>query len=456
MRPIYVLLPSLLLLILSGCDLSSSSDSGSSGTDSTGVDPIEQIPNAATDWLKENGHALDTTDPESNLDDLEPLRQIVGDARVVSLGEATHGTSEFFRMKHRILRFLVKEMGFTAFAIEASMPASFKVNEHVQAGTGNPDERLEGLGFWVWNTQEVLNQIRWMRDYNQAQNQNVGFYGFDMQYPKMAMEVVVDFIDEVDPDTVATVQNHYSCYRTYVLSESRDYENAADSTLQRCREGVEAVSQLLDEERNVYTSRAGERRFSFVRQHARVVAQSERSDRLNRGNNHENVRDSAMARNVQWLLDYLGPDSKIVLWAHNAHVSEAGVQYTSMGTHLDESLGENLASIGFSFLEGRANAVDRGIEAVNVPTPANSSPTSYYEYYFASADASPFLLDLRLAQKGTDESGWLYGPKQLRSIGAVYDPDHPKRYFYETNLVSEFDAMIYIEQSTPSDLLRFD
>jgi erythromycin esterase len=450
MRPIYVLLPSLLLLILSGCDLSSSSDSGSSGTDSTGVDPTEQIPNAATDWLKENGHALDTTDPESNLDDLEPLRQIVGDARVVSLGEATHGTSEFFRMKHRILRFLVKEMGFTAFAIEASMPASFKVNEHVQAGTGNPDERLEGLDFWIWNTQEVLNQIRWMRNYNQAQDPDIGFYGFDPRSPKKAMEVVVNFTEDVDPEAAETVQDHYSCFRR----NTPDYYEAPDSTQQRCREGVEAVSELLDEKRGAYISRTSEHEFSFARQHARLVAQIERKGRLNAGR----VRDTAMARNVQWLLDYLGPDSKIVLWAHNGHVSEVGVQYpsTSMGAHLDEELGANLVSIGFSFLEGRANAIDRRIEALNMPPPPDSSPTSYYEYYFASADASPFLMDLRIAQKGTDESGWLYGPKKIRAVGSTYDPEQPLEDFYETNLVSEFDAMIYIEQSTPSDLLRFD
>lgn len=447
-----------LLLLLSGCDLGSS-DSGSSSPDPSDQipDPIAQIPDPATTWLEENGHDLGTAEPQADLDDLEPLRRVVGDARVVSLGEATHGTSEFFRMKHRILRFLVEEMDFTAFAIEATMPESFKVNEYVRTGTGDPGRRLESLKFWTWNTQEVLNQIRWMRDYNQEHDPSIGFYGFDMQYPKMAMEVVVDFTEDVDPETVETVRDHYSCYRTYVGQDAPSYENAPDATMQQCRDGVEAVSELLDEKRDAYVSRTSEREFSFARQHARLVAQAERSGRVTQ----RNVRDAAMARNVRWLLNYLGPDAKIVLWAHNGHVSEAGVRYTSMGTHLDEALGEDLESIGFSFLKGRANAFEYlspnqygRLKALEIPPPPSSSPTSYYEYYFASVDASPFLLDLRLAQDGSDESGWVYGPKQLRAVGAAYDPRRAERYFYETNLSSEFDAMIHIELSSPTVLRR--
>ncbi len=461
MRTASIFLFSLLLLTSFGCDLNSP-DSDSSGTDSTETDPREQIPTSATNWLKDHGHVLDSSDPEADLDDLEPLREIVGDARVVSLGEATHGTSEFFRMKHRILRFLVEEMGFTAFAIEATMPESFRLNQYVRTGTGNPARRLDNLYFWTWDTQEVLDQIHWMRDYNREGDPDVGFYGFDMQYPTMAMEVVFDFTEDVDPEMVSTVHNHYSCYRTYVARDTLRYQNASDSTQQQCKEGVRAVSTLLDENQDAYVNRTSQRKFMFVRQHARLVAQAEKRDRATDGLTKSRLRDAAMARNVRWLLNYLGQDTKIVLWAHNAHVSEADGQVTPMGAHLDEALGQDVVTIGFSFLEGQANAVESrgsneyaGLKSLEIPPPPTSSnPASYYEYYFASVDASPFLVDLRLAQEDSGDSGWMYGPKKIRSVGAIYNPEQPEKYFYERNLVSEFDAMIYIEESTPSELLE--
>lgn len=449
----------ILLLILSGCD----SQELDSQVDPPGFDPLppasEQIPDFATAWLKEEGHVLDTLNPRAALDDLEPLREIVGNARVVSIGEATHGTKEFYQIKHRIFRFLVNEMNFTAFAVEATMPEAFKLNEYVRTGSGDPAQRLDSLYFWTVNHQELLNQIRWMRDYNQRQSPNVGFYGFDNPYPALAMNVVVDFVENVDPDAVETVQERYSCYRRYAdVDDVSGYIDAPDSTQQRCRKGVDAVSELLDENRGVYASRTSEREFSLVRQHARIVAQAERRYRLE----DQDVRDPAMAKNVQWLLNFLGPDSKIVLSAHNGHVNEKCFSSSCMGTELNEALGENYVSIGFSFLRGRANAIEQldfgefgDLKAVTVPPPPDSSATRHYEWYFDSVGASPFLVDLRRAEEFSRESGWLYGPKKIREFGAAYgrNSDLQSRFFRSEDLVAQFDAMIYVEESSPTTLL---
>jgi erythromycin esterase-like protein len=136
---------------------------------------------------------------------MEPLRAIVGDARVVELGEATHGTREFFQLKHRMLEFLVTQMGFTIFSIEANMPEAYRLNDYVLTGKGDPAALLSGMYFWTWNTQEVLDMISWMRAYNQSGKGRVQFTGFDMQTTQVAGPLVGDFVKANDPAYSATV-----------------------------------------------------------------------------------------------------------------------------------------------------------------------------------------------------------------------------------------------------------
>ena len=119
-----------------------------------------------TSWIRTNAVPLKTVEARHGFDDMEPLRRIIGDARIVSLGEATHGTREFFQLKHRMLEFLATRMGFTIFSIEANMPEAYRLNDYVLNGTGDPAQLLRGMYFWTWNTEEVLDMIRWMREFN--------------------------------------------------------------------------------------------------------------------------------------------------------------------------------------------------------------------------------------------------------------------------------------------------
>jgi hypothetical protein len=122
--------------------------------------------NAVKRWIRHNAIPLRTVIAGNGFDDMQPLRKIIGSAHLVALGEATHGTREFFQLKHRMLEFLVNEMGFTVFGIEASMPEAFNINEYVLTGKGEPDKALASFYNWVWNTEEVLDMIKWMRSYN--------------------------------------------------------------------------------------------------------------------------------------------------------------------------------------------------------------------------------------------------------------------------------------------------
>ena len=155
---------------------------------------------AARSWLTANAIRLNTVEARHGFADMQPLKKIVGDARIVSLGEATHGTREFFQLKHRMLEFLATEKGFTIFSIEANMPEAYRLNDYVLNGKGDPAALIKGMYFWTWNTEEVLDMVLWMREFNQSGKGRIEFTGFDMQTPDVAAGIVKDFVAGVDPD----------------------------------------------------------------------------------------------------------------------------------------------------------------------------------------------------------------------------------------------------------------
>src|ERR1700761_354618 len=148
----------------------------------------------AIQWLRENAAPLQTVEAGHGFADLRPLGQMIGNARIVELGEATHGTREFFQLKHRLIEFLASQKEFTIFSIEANMPEAYRLNDFVLNGAGDPKQLLKGMYFWTWNTEEVLDMILWMREFNRSGKARIEFTGFDMQTPTLPMETVRDFL----------------------------------------------------------------------------------------------------------------------------------------------------------------------------------------------------------------------------------------------------------------------
>jgi erythromycin esterase-like protein len=161
---------------------------------------------AASEWIRSHAVVLTTPEAGHGFADMQPLKQIVGNARVVELGEATNGTREFFQLKHRMLEFLATEMGFTIFSIEANMPEAYRLNDHVLHGRGDPKALLKGMYFWTWDTEEVLAMIEWMRAFNQSGKGPLEFTGFDMQTPEVAFEIVRQFVGQYEPDYEAHIK----------------------------------------------------------------------------------------------------------------------------------------------------------------------------------------------------------------------------------------------------------
>ena len=156
-------------------------------------------PDPVVAWIQRTAHPLATCEPSDDQRDLAFLEKLVGDAHIVALGEGTHGTSEFFKLKHRITRYLASKMGFTVFAIEANMPEAYRVNDYVLTGRGDPGALIDGMYFWTWNTREVLDMIEWMRAFNASGRGRIQFTGFDMQTPDTAGAIARLTLAKVDP-----------------------------------------------------------------------------------------------------------------------------------------------------------------------------------------------------------------------------------------------------------------
>ena len=166
----------------------------------SGIGSAQNIDQAAIAWLRKNAIPIQTVEAGHGFADLRALDPVIGDARIVELGEATHGTREFFQLKHRILEYLATQKSFAVFSIEANMPEAYRLNDYVLNGNGEPKELLKGMYFWTWNTQEVLDMILWMREFNKSGKGHLEFTGFDMQTPTVSMEIVRLFAEGHDTE----------------------------------------------------------------------------------------------------------------------------------------------------------------------------------------------------------------------------------------------------------------
>jgi len=396
----------------------------------------------ALEWLKSESIAFDTTAARSGLDDLGALRKVVGDARIVSLGEATHGTSEFFTMKHRILEYLVEEMGFTVFAIEANLPEADRVDDYVMNGTGSAATALAGMYFWTWNTAEVLDMIEWMREYNLRRGDRppVRFRGFDAQFYHYAIPRVEEYVGRVDAGGVPDVRRLYDCLRPY--SNGRKYQKLARATRDQCAASLEQSLSRLSSRRDQYIALSSQAEYENHLRYASVIVQAES---LLSG--RPIPRDVFMAQNVSWLADVAHPGEKMVLWAHNFHVTkEPALQ---MGEVLHTRFGTDMVVFGFSFLRGEFIA--RGQNGLGTQSIRGSRPGGW-ERFFQKAGKPRFLLDLRDVRSPA-AARTLTERRSLWLIGAVWNGEGVDRRAIAPPRA--FDVVIYIENTTASHLLPF-
>jgi erythromycin esterase len=416
---------------------------------------------ATIDWVSRTASPITTTDPDASLSDLEPLRAMIGSSRLVGLGEGTHGTREFFRMKHRILKYLVANMGFTHFAIEATSPESDDMNRYVLTGDGDPARWLSRLYFWTWNTQEVLDMVRWMREWNLTApaDKRVQFVGFDMQSPGAAMDSVFLFVQRVDAANSSQVADRHAClvpYRNQGRTPGRPItEYAAKSATERtaCAAAAQGVIDFLKSRRTAYEAASSPAKYQAVLHAAQLVQQFERVASVSSNSAAgSRARDLAMAENVMWIRDQAGPTAKIALWAHNGHINAiSGL----MGGHLRAAYGTDYLTLGFAFGLGDLNAIGPTISGSLRSWPASLQPKTSIEAVFVGTGKPGLLLDMRQVASGGSAAAPLRGPIQMRSVGSVFNPSSEASHFTWSLFPDDFDLLIYLSNTSASRLLPF-
>jgi erythromycin esterase len=398
------------------------------------------------DWLKANAVPFATERAGHGFEDLKPLKAAIGGAHIVSLGEATHGTAEFFRMKHRLTEFLASEMGFTVFAIEASTPEAFRLNDYVLHGKGDPKELIRGMYFWTWNTQEVLDMVLWMRAFNESGKGRIEFLGFDMQEPKVAAENVRSFVAKSDPGFTESLIRAYAkldSYRKYrqelAPGEGQPKREAALAEAGKLADAASGVVAHLEKDRDRLVRGSNAEAVDWAIHNARIVVQA--VTLLTAPGDH---RDRCMAENVDWILAHRPPGTKVVLWAHNGHVSK---RPGAMGGFLSRRHGAEMVVVGFTFHEGRYTAVAPGT-GLKANDAGPSEPGSI-EWAFHQSGLPRAILDLRKVDKDSSASGWLAEPIGHRSIGALAMGNGFATY----DLPENYDLLIFFDQTTASLLL---
>jgi len=389
--------------------------------------------------------------------DLAPFADIVGDARIVALGESTHGTREFFLVKHRLLEYLVREAGFEVFAIEANQLAVERINRYVQGGVGTARDVMRVM-FRVWNTEEMLDLVEWMRTYNQEHpDRAVRFAGYDMQDHRTPADTLRAFLERIEPGLVPRFDDLVGEYRGQASSAT---PQIPDTTRARWHRQGESLWSRVAARRPAWLARAVSRddtvAVEWAVQAANLLRQAARFNVAL----SSPERDSLMAANLDWLIRTLAPGARAVVWAHDVHVSRGGDPELSfnggaqMGAHLSRLYGSGYRAFSLLTYDGAYSATRSFTDHRMIAAEAFLAPGGSLEaalHALASrASRLGFVVDLRAA-RADDGGRWLRRPRPIRHIGyAAYD------YGFELSAVLplEFDGVFFIDHTTPSRLLR--
>ena len=408
--------------------------------------------------FKAHAHPLKGVTPGIGFEDLDFLKTVLKDVSVVGLGEATHGTREFFQMKSRMLEFLVKEMGFTVFAIEASYAGCNNINEYVLNGKGDAHTALASQGFWTWDTEEVIDMIEWMRKYNQTvpENKNIKFLGFDIQNNKDGFNVVQNFLKKVDSPKALQTKHLFNLLRRI------DSGDTAFINTDSCKKEFQSLIEYITMSKENYIRGSSPEEYEYALRHAIVIEQFLDAFFIADSDLTKSAmkRDNYMSSNFNYIVQQEMPGTKLVVWAHNGHiVKDDRTGFKPFGRYLMELFGNAYYAFGFSFSKGSYQAIEyssgmnftpgtmiTGLREFTVEEAMENS----LDWYFAQTGFPKFIINLRDSNLQDSLKGFLKTELKSRSIGSVSDKYSLENYYTSINIEKDFDGIIFIDNTTRS------
>lgn len=378
----------------------------------------------------------------------------IGDAKLIGLGEATHGTKEFFQMKHRIFQYLVEQHGFKAFLFEMDLAEALLFNDWVQHRMEGDLEQMmiEHMLFWTWRTVEVKDLLTWIREYNGGKEEveMISFYGVDNQSDFYNRNALIELVEEVDKELAAQLKSRtvdYSNLRT--IYSDRFTEEIAVKIKNDIQFVIEEINKLTPKIEEIL----GFKKALIAQRLSRHMEQVELVQYDRRVNNEEYKRDLYMAENTSWYFDLLGQNSKFVLWAHNYHLGDypnyAGQSGGSQGHYLKEQYSTDYQVLGFSFATGRFTAVGSNgfLKAWEISKEAVSESINWY---FSKADHHTFVI--KTNPSNVKLKNWFERTRKLMMLGSSYNGT-PEVYYGEHLVQQHYDYLIHVNETQNSDLL---
>lgn len=402
------------------------------------------------------------TDNENKYD---KLLDDIGDARYVLIGEATHGTHEFYKTRAEITQQLILKKNFMAIAIEGDWPDAYRVHRYLQgqSGQNNYEEALEGFQRfpqWMWRNQTIVPFLQWLRSYNDNQQNKIGFYGLDLYSLNTSMQFVINYLKNIDSEAAERARHRYACF-DHLGTDPQTYGYLASTGLKKsCVK--EAMEQLLEMQYKAFQyvrhNGTAEEEFFTATQNARVVKDAEKYYRsmFEARDQSWNIRDIHMLETLNIISDHLEDGfkqpAKIVVWAHNSHVGDA--RATEMHERGEVNIGqltrenhgiEDTYLIGFSTYQGSVTAANDWGQPGEHKKLNQGMPGSYEEL-FHQLKYKNFILDLNRYQ---EIEHYLHIPRLQRAVGVIYRPETERMsHYFFTRLPYQFDSIIHLDETT--------
>jgi len=399
---------------------------------------------AVTNWVQRHATPLTTVDPDASLQDLAPLRRSIGDATVIGLGESVHGAAEEETLKHRVLRLLVKQMGFRSVAWEEDWTVGVQVDRYIRTGAGDLEELMSQMS-GQWQSRETMDVLRWLRDYNRGRSDKVRFFGVEYIFTRpLAYDMVDDYVAKVAPQRLTALRHDLDAIRptTPDIFEYIQWFASVDdkkSFVDRAHR-VRGIVEDLPHQR-------GDRQHAVALHATRQIESF--YEHFSMPQSKANVyRDAHAAQNLRWWQGM--SDDKVAYWAASPHTANAphlriatppqdDLRFASVGSYLRRWIGKRYLSIGFTFDRGNVNVGPDTTKAMPPPT------SGWFERPFGVVPSEQFALDLRTGAPDSVQK-WLRADIVTRGL-----PDRvPTSYMDGGTLAQWFDVIVHRQVVTPT------